>query len=45
MQRDAVVWMNLSTDVGYAFGWNTVLSLPFALEGIIPVLEDVIPAG
>jgi iron-siderophore transport system substrate-binding protein len=45
MQRGDVVWMDLSTDAGYAFGWNTVLSLPFALDGIVPVLEELIPAA
>jgi iron complex transport system substrate-binding protein len=45
MQRGDVVWTDLSTDTGYAFGWNTVLSLPFALDGIVPVLEELIPAA
>jgi iron complex transport system substrate-binding protein len=28
-----------------AFGWNTVLSLPFALEEIVPMLERAVNAG
>ena len=44
MQRGDVVWMDLSTDAGYAYGWGTILSLPFALDGIVPMLQAVVSA-
>jgi cbb3-type cytochrome oxidase subunit 3 len=34
--------MDLSTDVGYAYAWGTILSLPFALDGVVPMLEGVV---
>jgi iron complex transport system substrate-binding protein len=35
----------LEDDIEDAFGWNTVLSLPFALDGIVPMLEDAVGGG
>lgn len=35
----------LEGGVEEAFGWSTVLSLPFALDGVIPLLEEAVPAG
>lgn len=32
----------LEGDVEDAFGWNTILSLPFALDGIVPMLEGAV---
>lgn len=32
----------LEDDIEDAFGWNTVLSLPFALDGIVPMLAAAI---
>ncbi len=35
----------LEGDTEDAFGWNTVLSLPFALEEIVPMLEGAVNGG
>lgn len=35
----------LEGDVETAFGWSTVLSIPFALDAIVPLLETALPAG
>ncbi|MBA2617720.1 MAG: iron-siderophore ABC transporter substrate-binding protein, partial [Rubrobacter sp.] len=32
----------LEDDIEDAFGWNTVLSLPFALDGIVPMLAAAV---
>lgn len=34
----------LEGQVEEAFGWSTVLSIPYALEGVVSLLEDAVPA-
>jgi len=35
----------LEDDVELAFGWNTILSIPYALDAIVPMLEDAVAPG
>lgn len=39
-----VLYVGTLNDVGYAQGWGTILSLPFALDGVVPMLE-ALPLG
>lgn len=35
----------LEDDVELAFGWNTILSIPYALDAIVPMLDDAVGPG
>lgn len=44
MVEGRVLYVGTLNDVGYAQGWGTILSLPFALDGVVPMLE-ALPIG
>lgn len=45
MAEDRTLYVGILNDVGYAQGWGTILSLPYAIDGVVPMLEAVVPAS
>lgn len=42
MKQNHAVYLN-PVEVQHAFGWQTILSLPYALDAILPMLQKVLP--